>query len=568
MKKSLGILLFFFAAIILLRLIGITYGFYKLNIIRNTNNNSLSVEAKFLSVEYEDGTAVMNFEGDYLFPGNSAEKSFTIKNTGTVAVTYNIFIDNVINEFERIQDLRYVLYINDEEITNGAINNNSIQYLLTNKKIDVNEVDIIKFVFEYATTDEIQNVDMNKTISFRFNINSNLVYTNENSNDVILTSNKKINNYRIYGNSIQNGKPTVTDPVEIESVGNLVTDETSEYFGKYDIPVKVHGKNLVNETKYINPSYNANIINNDDHYLVSTSTNTGGIAWLVDGNFQVDDVVSFQAKVNFIENVNLDVKDSVTLRIWNNTQGKWIHPGYNGTSSKFSTITLNTDVLLKFENIKLTSDVYSPGDELLVRVSRGMATGVNKNSITFKVYKGSIMVTKSSLGEYVPYFEPIYEHIYLDEPLRKVGDYADYIDFSKQIVYRKIYKQTLSSQWEWKCYGSAGAHTNNFRYKGIGRYNVISNYGNSGSSIYNFSNDNFNRIAITYDWFGVEDVTSLMTKLAALEADGKPFIVYYPTAIVRETKIKLPNILMNDNLNIISVDTKITPSNVFIEYYD
>ena len=55
---------------------------------------------------------------------------------------------------------------------------------------------------------------------------------------------KYMKNYEIYGNSIQNGTPSPDNPVEIQSVGDLVTDEASEYYGKYDIPITVAGKNL------------------------------------------------------------------------------------------------------------------------------------------------------------------------------------------------------------------------------------------------------------------------------------------------------------------------------------
>ena len=37
------------------------------------------------------------------------------------------------------------------------------------------------------------------------------------------------------------------------------------------------------------------------------------------------------------------------------------------------------------------------------------------------------------------------EHIYLNEPLRKVGDYADYIDFENRKVVRNVFKQFLNA---------------------------------------------------------------------------------------------------------------------------
>lgn len=47
--------------------------------------------------------------------------------------------------------------------------------------------------------------------------------------------------YKIYGNSIQNGTPSPDNPVEVQSVGDLITE--GEYTGKYEIPVVTSGQN-------------------------------------------------------------------------------------------------------------------------------------------------------------------------------------------------------------------------------------------------------------------------------------------------------------------------------------
>lgn len=59
---------------------------------------------------------------------------------------------------------------------------------------------------------------------------------------------KNMRNYEVYGNSVQDGTPTPESPVEIQRVGDLVTDTESEYYGKYDIPITVKGKNLFKVT--------------------------------------------------------------------------------------------------------------------------------------------------------------------------------------------------------------------------------------------------------------------------------------------------------------------------------
>lgn len=51
---------------------------------------------------------------------------------------------------------------------------------------------------------------------------------------------RPLKDYKLYGNSIQDGTPTPDNPIEIQSVGDLVTDAESEYYGKYDIPIVVN----------------------------------------------------------------------------------------------------------------------------------------------------------------------------------------------------------------------------------------------------------------------------------------------------------------------------------------
>jgi hypothetical protein len=62
---------------------------------------------------------------------------------------------------------------------------------------------------------------------------------------------KNMRNYEIYGNSVQDGTPSPATPIEVQSVGDLVTDTASEYYGKYDVPITVRGKNLLPITTHL-----------------------------------------------------------------------------------------------------------------------------------------------------------------------------------------------------------------------------------------------------------------------------------------------------------------------------
>ena len=51
---------------------------------------------------------------------------------------------------------------------------------------------------------------------------------------------RPLKDYKLYGKSIQDGTPNPDNPIEIQSVGDLVIDAESEYYGKYAVPIVVN----------------------------------------------------------------------------------------------------------------------------------------------------------------------------------------------------------------------------------------------------------------------------------------------------------------------------------------
>ncbi|MBQ4526962.1 MAG: hypothetical protein II998_02710 [Clostridia bacterium] len=58
--------------------------------------------------------------------------------------------------------------------------------------------------------------------------------------------NRKMKQLNIYGESVQSGTPSPEAPVEIKSVGELVTDKSNANFGKYKIPLTINGTHYTN----------------------------------------------------------------------------------------------------------------------------------------------------------------------------------------------------------------------------------------------------------------------------------------------------------------------------------
>ena len=233
---------------------------------------------------------------------------------------------------------------------------------------------------------------------------------------------KNIRNYEVYGNSEQDGTPTPESPVEIQSVGDLVTDTESEYYGKYNIPITVAGKNLI------------------PYPYARTTTTINGVTFTDngDGSITVDGTATANAVFYLTDTSSKYTLDKCGLKI--------------GDGYTISKTLVSGDSIA---NIYFTANYYNASGSM----ERGaLATSTNTATSTiqsdFKVWGIYLLVAKdktvnnttikpqlekgSSATEYEPYKGRITEHIYLDEPLRKVGEYADYIDFKGQRVVRKV----------------------------------------------------------------------------------------------------------------------------------
>ena len=95
--------------IVLLALVGLTYGYFLTRIQGNTNIKSITVTTADLKLVYADGSA--NIEALKIVPGDTiGTKKFTVANEGNATVTdYKVYLENVQNSFEIKSDVKYTL---------------------------------------------------------------------------------------------------------------------------------------------------------------------------------------------------------------------------------------------------------------------------------------------------------------------------------------------------------------------------------------------------------------------------------------------------------------------------
>lgn len=242
--------------LLIITIFGITYAYFISSVRGNIDEQSISVNAGKLQLEYGDGNGYI--EALKIFPNTIVDsKTFTVKNTGGRTIeSYEVVVQNVVNELTNYEDLTYTLtcksYLTkdyEEKGNNapetGTCNGNTDifpkteEYLIRNS-IPVETTHAYVITLTYNESNKDQSEDMKKTISAKINIIDDEV------------------NYKkvlVYGNSIQNGTPSPSTPVEIESVGDK--------------------KNLINPTAKTTTQSGVTFTVNDDGSITMDGTNTG-----------------------------------------------------------------------------------------------------------------------------------------------------------------------------------------------------------------------------------------------------------------------------------------------------
>ena len=172
-------------------LIGLTYGYYMTKINGNTNSKSISVVTANLLLEYADVNDEL-ITDSAVEPGKTWTKTFVATNKGNKAVTYGVALENVVNQFERKDDIVYTLDCKQYSKTGFSIDKTnktvtgtisgtcngvsdettfpSIGTILVENDIADDKAQVYTLTITYKEMNVDQSVDMNKTFSAKANI--------------------------------------------------------------------------------------------------------------------------------------------------------------------------------------------------------------------------------------------------------------------------------------------------------------------------------------------------------------------------------------------------------------
>ena len=553
--------------LVLVTLIGLTYAYYLTRINGNTNDKSVTVSLANLELTYSDGNGLI--EATNIVPGEViATKTFSVENTGDKKViNYTVYLDDVINTFENKNDVKLTLTCTSSKgnkCTGTEITYPSTDTLLSINDIEVEEKHNYELKVEFIETNTDQSIDMNKELSGNIIIRDlkgtgSEITNTKGTNSVSVDNAKLLSNYRIYGNSVQGGTPTPDNPVEIESVGDLVTDTSDSNNGKYKIGIKTTGKNLITAKELYGS------------LLTGTSSSYSEIVFNQKNSIKfVDNSTKKYTKIKFKEKTSYTVSFDYAQSISSNgapqhTATLFVFYYTDGTSDGL-TVT-NASDSVDWKHVSLTSN----SSKTISSIGTASYNYRYFNYIdvdTFQLEEGS------SATDYEPYNEET-TNIYLTEPLRKIENYTDYIDFKSGKVVRNIYEGILDGTVNWNL---GGTISNDYQTFYTRKYLEKALNGNR-----NCLSDKFKNIVDVSLWnapnpyliqTGGSDRVCYVTLPKSVASDitqAKQFFnennskYYFILNSQTEETVSLPNIDLN-KVKYINIESDINPSSIELNY--
>lgn len=345
---------------------------------------------------------------------------------------------------------------------------------------------------------------------------------------------KNLKDYRIYGNSEQLEIPIPEDPAEIISCGN----KTSNIFNK---------NNSIILTGYL------------------TGTSSGG-NFVLTGSGGTNRTICEKCKSNTTYTIQKKIIDNNRFRIGTVSQipsaSQSVTNFQNSDTENSITITTGENdnyLLLHFYNTNSTSSI----EEALN---------------TIKIEEGSIATDYEPFGYKIPInINNIITNIYLEEPLRKISEYSDYIDFKNNKIMRNIKKLVLNGNESWT--ESSTNNTNIKRWRHNGQRSIILH-----------PNSNNENAKLLSESFQIKTAAQTYTRNEGISVDTSgDILIYYPSIVSGpanfkewlsnnnvltifalqtpiEENIELPKILTANENNTLTIETEVTPSQIYIKY--
>lgn len=359
--------------------------------------------------------------------------------------------------------------------------------------------------------------------------------------------------------------PSPEFPSEIKNTGDLITKENCASYGsdacnnagKYVVQVKASGKNIFDVNSWYNwlrtftTQYVAKETIDGIEVIRYQPPVTYNKPWM-QGQFKENTKYTFSYKAKGIVGTNKST-------------------GFKFVYTDGTTTTCYVDNEATWKNYTCASSGKTI-DHLEMNYFYGQGCYFDINSIqleedstatTYEAYKGKMT------------------NIYLDEPLRKVGDYVDYIDYANGKVVRNIRKLVFNGTEGWWKNGDYGDYVSFYVTTSIGDFKPINGLGYSNMATV-ASWNNIQKTNGNYWWhflptsYGMRINKNYLDNYDSATTDGarvtlfKNWLKSHNVEVIqvlktpKEESVKLPEIQTVEGINYITVNTTTSASNLKI----
>ena len=372
------------------------------------------------------------------------------------------------------------------------------------------------------------------TVNFNYNlvITKTKMFTNQTvnptNNNIALSNPNSIKEFIVTGNSIQSQEtPSPSNPQEIVSFG----DKTKNLFdGQTDLSFSGNGTPRIDNIPQSSPStYNK-------YYGCAFAFNvTSGKTYTISGNLNAS------ADGKFVLAYRNDRYTSGAVENWN--------------------VTFPITVTVPEDKNWIVIAYWSNSDNNVVSWSNIQCEEGTKTTEyePYGKYKIPIIINKED-DDGQPYSETV--NIYLDEPLRKVGEYADYIDIKNKKVVRNVGSIIYNGSEGWGAYDSGNGYLKSNTIIQDEKPVLCNLFKNSQSLIKTLAvRKNYGHIYV----YGVVDDYPTAEEWRAFLAQNNMEVIG-PLATFTEETIDIPNINI-DGATSITIGTQTEASNITLDYW-
>ena len=351
--------------------------------------------------------------------------------------------------------------------------------------------------------------------------------------------NSNLRDYQIFGNTVQDGEPAIDNPVEVVSVGELVNFINVSQCE--DGTIMSSNGQVALIPKRVRTGY---IYLKKGSYCLSTiGTENDIIFGGYCHKYSSKDITTWLGSISCSNNISVNERNYKTFTLDEDCYCRFIL--LPSSTSSITNLTINN-----ISNYKPQLEVgdiptlYKPYGIVKIPIT---TTNENGDSLT---------------------------NIYLNEPLRKIGDAQDYIDFRSQKVYRNVRELVLTG--EEKFFVVSTTTENKFyRFQMTNEQLApsISDWTTQKCNYYigaNITTTNTNvgilvysSVANSYTYCQVRDndnfptVDDFLAFLKEKYAEGNPLVIYYQSYDTIEEDIELPKLPQFKGTTIYQIATNI-----------